>query len=393
MKIAYVYDAVFPWEAGGVQKRVWELSRRLAEDHDVHWYGMQYWDGPATIEREGVTIHGVMDSRELYVDGRRSIPEALSFAAHLARPLSRERFDVIDVQEFPYFPTFTSKLRSITGDATLVMTWHEIWDEYWHEYLGWKGTAGRAVERLCTVVPDVHFGVSESTCRDLEAMNVTCHSLVPNGIELESIDAAPASGDELTAVFVGRLIPEKNPCTVARALGILREEYGVEVSGCFVGDGPERERLVEVIAEEGLEDSVAVHDYLDEQPELFGLMKAADAFVLPSEREGFSITALEALACGTPVVTADHPRNNAASLVDEPHTGSITGLDPESVAEGIHRALTGSSPEACRRFASSYSWDEVAGEIEALYRKAADGGTFSANDRRLHGGSAAPGES
>jgi len=36
MKIAYVYDAVHPWETGGIQTRVWELARRLAGHHDVH---------------------------------------------------------------------------------------------------------------------------------------------------------------------------------------------------------------------------------------------------------------------------------------------------------------------------------------------------------------------
>lgn len=57
MKLALIYDAVFPWEKGGAQKRVWELARRLADDHDVHLYGMHYWDGPVVIEREGVSIH------------------------------------------------------------------------------------------------------------------------------------------------------------------------------------------------------------------------------------------------------------------------------------------------------------------------------------------------
>src|SRR6056297_1579194 len=103
MKIAFVYDAVYPWEKGGAQKRIWELACRLAADHDVHLYGMHYWDGPATIEREGVTLHGVCEPKELYVNGRRSIPQALSFAANLAPALLGEEFDIIDCQEFPYF--------------------------------------------------------------------------------------------------------------------------------------------------------------------------------------------------------------------------------------------------------------------------------------------------
>ncbi|MFA7073527.1 MAG: hypothetical protein WC138_13610, partial [Methanoculleus sp.] len=48
LKIAYVYDAVYPWVKGGVEKRIHEVSVRLAErGHEVHVYGMRCWDGPA----------------------------------------------------------------------------------------------------------------------------------------------------------------------------------------------------------------------------------------------------------------------------------------------------------------------------------------------------------
>ena len=44
MKIAFVYDAVYPWVKGGAEKRIYELARRLAsKGHQVHWYGMGYW--------------------------------------------------------------------------------------------------------------------------------------------------------------------------------------------------------------------------------------------------------------------------------------------------------------------------------------------------------------
>ena len=46
MKIAYVYDAVYPWIKGGAEKRVYEISRRLVErGHEVHWFGLKWGDG------------------------------------------------------------------------------------------------------------------------------------------------------------------------------------------------------------------------------------------------------------------------------------------------------------------------------------------------------------
>jgi hypothetical protein len=82
MKIAYVYDAVHPWETGGIQTRIWELARRLAGHHNIHWYGLHYWDGPAIREIEDVTHHGVTEPPELYTNGRRSIREVHMSSCH-----------------------------------------------------------------------------------------------------------------------------------------------------------------------------------------------------------------------------------------------------------------------------------------------------------------------
>ncbi len=43
MKIAFIYDAVYPWVKGGAEKRIYEIGRRLAEKHEVHWYGVGWW--------------------------------------------------------------------------------------------------------------------------------------------------------------------------------------------------------------------------------------------------------------------------------------------------------------------------------------------------------------
>ena len=46
MKIAFVYDVIYPYVKGGVEKRVWELATRLSRrGHDVHLFGMKFWDG------------------------------------------------------------------------------------------------------------------------------------------------------------------------------------------------------------------------------------------------------------------------------------------------------------------------------------------------------------
>lgn len=369
MKLVFVYDAVHPWETGGVQKRVWEVARRLSDRHEVHWYGLHYWDGPAVVEREGVVLHGVGEPTDLYVDGRRKIPEALRFAASLVPELLRIEADVVDCQAFPYFPGFPSRLSASLNDATLCVTWHEVWDDYWYEYLGRKGVCGKAVEKLLGHTAHTNVAVSERTRRDLRARGATCEYLVPNGIDRAEIDAVPAADEQVDLLYVGRFIPEKNPGLVVEAVDRLVDERP-DFRCVLVGDGPERERVERLVTERGLESNVELPGFLDEYEDVLGLMKAADAFALPSCREGFGITVLEALACGTPVVTLEHPQNAAAELVTDGETGCIVDEDPASVAEAV-RSVREYSGEACVESTAPYEWDAVAERSEGVYREVA----------------------
>jgi hypothetical protein len=74
MKIAFIYDVIYPYVKGGVEKRVWELATRLTRrGHDVHLFGMKFWDGEDILISEGVFLHGVCPAKKLYVSGRRTI--------------------------------------------------------------------------------------------------------------------------------------------------------------------------------------------------------------------------------------------------------------------------------------------------------------------------------
>jgi glycosyltransferase involved in cell wall biosynthesis len=368
MKIAYVYDAVYPWETGGVQKRVWELARRLAKNHEVHWFGLHYWDGPATIAREGVNLHGVGAPTNLYVDDRRSIPEAMRFSAQVTPRLLRQEFDLIDCQEFPYFPAFPSKLHALTRRSTLLITWHEVWNTYWYEYLGWKGVFGKAVERLTATLPDTHIAVSERTAHELSALNGDTPTLVPNGISLKEIKAAPVTDREVDVLFVGRLIPEKNPELVIKAVARLREDTP-DIQCVVVGEGPRRAAVEDAITIHSLESNVTILPFQDEYREILGLMKGATVFALPSQREGFGMTVLEALACGTPVVTIDHPRNAARELINSGATGVVCVPNSEELARGI-RTARGLSEQACIDAARKYEWSAIVERIESTYSEA-----------------------
>ena len=148
LRIAFVYDALFPYVSGGAERRYHELAERLAARHDVHFFSWQYSGGarrPAPTSVAGSPYHAVGPARPFYGDdGKRTIREATAFASHLLPILGRRRFDVVDASATPYLPLFAAWLATRLTGTPLVATWHEYWGAHWPEYLPDRPIVARA---------------------------------------------------------------------------------------------------------------------------------------------------------------------------------------------------------------------------------------------------------
>lgn len=379
MKICFVYDCIHPYEKGGAQKRVWELARRLADDHDVHLYGMHYWDGPAVMERDGITYHGVCQPYDLYEGERRAIPPAIKFATKLLPEILRIDFDVVDCQQFPYFPVFTSALHERLNGSALVVTWYEVWDDYWYDYLGWKGVFGQGVERATLALPDHVVPISDAIADDLRAVGRTRNlSVVENGVDYDGLQEIHAADADWDVVYVGRLAEHKRVDALLDAVAEASERLSRPVETCIVGDGPERERLEDHAQEIGVTDHVTFQGFVEADDDVIGHLKSADVFVLPSIREGFPNTILEANACGVPSIVVDAPDNGSTAVVADGETGFVTEPGSDAIAERIVDVLTDDAlrarlSEGARAYGEAHDWEAIVDDLERVYERASGG--------------------
>ena len=171
-------------------------------------------------------------------------------------------------------------------------------------------------------------------------------------------------------LFVGALKPNKNLKTLVEAYVRLRRADAI------------RHKLVLVGARDWLYDhtfaAARAAGYADElvftghvpDEDLVALYSAADLFVQPSLFEGFGLPSLEAMACGTPVVTAHSAAipevvGDAALMVDP--------LDVEALAGAISTVLTDDALRACLstrglQRAAAFSWETTARIVMGVYR-------------------------
>jgi glycosyltransferase involved in cell wall biosynthesis len=225
---------------------------------------------------------------------------------------------------------------------------------------------------------DEIIAVSQGAARDVEdTLGLRPHTVrtIYNPFDLERIDALAAEppvvalppGDGSPVILgVGRFQPtQKDFATLIRAVALVRHRRSVRLM--LIGDGPDRPRL------EALAHSLFPPDavtFLGWQKNPFPYMRQANLLALSSLHEGFGNVLVEAMACGTPVVSTDCPHGPSEILGDGRY-GRLTPVgDHAALAEAILATLAEPLPsETLRAAAARFSIQSIGESYLALYNE------------------------
>ncbi len=311
--------------------------------------------------------------------------EPLTFSLRVARLLAQRRgdFDVVhDNQSLGYgllrlpklgFPLVATIHHPITRDRALAVKaakgWRKLTAARWHSFLAMQGRVARRIPVLLTVSRS-----SEVDTRKAFSIPVGRLATIPLGVDTELFRPGRERVPGRVVCVASADAPLKGVSYLLEAIAKVAAERPVELTLVSKLDptGPSA-RLIEQLS---IGDRVRVVNGLDDE-ELAELLGTAQIACVPSLYEGFSLPAVEAMSCGTPLVATragaipevvGEGAGAGAVLVEPRDSGAIAQQILRLLDDDVARADLGAA--ARRRVEENFSWAAVAAKTVEQYRKA-----------------------
>ena len=364
LRVLGFWDYFSAASAGGAERVALEVYRRLAR------WGAEVTVVTASprrlppIEVDGVRVLSVpaLDLTRLTQAQVAVSPQLYSSVLRVGDAFGA---DVLHANGLHFQTSLAAAYLSRRRRIPLVTTVHVAGLDALAAHLRWacatyEGTLGRMVLSSSAQV----IAVSQSVRRHLGRLRVPQDrlSVVGNGVDHRRFYPAvtlPREGP-LRIVFIGRLIPNKGPLVLIRALAKLARA-GVAFEAALLGDGPLRHQIERLLVRSSLTAQVRLLGHVTDVAEH---LRDADVCIRPSFTEGMPLAVLEAMACGVCVVASDVEGN--AELISHGDTGLLFPAgDDDALATRILWALE--HPEVRRRIGEHgqrsslpHTWDECA---------------------------------
>lgn len=363
MKIALVnwQDPAHPY-AGGAEYYLWEYFSRLADRHEIHWFGARA-KGMPRVERgqDGITYH------------RMGPWHIANFTVPLlySRWRRHHRPDVV-VDSITKVPTFLPLWERAVPVVTFVP--HLFGETAFQETNPLLASYVVMMERP---IPWIYrktpfIAISESTRQDLIHRGIppeNIHLFLP-GVDTGRYVPGAKSPKPLV-VYLGRMKRYKRVDLALQAFAKVSESMP-DAHMVVVGGGDYLEPLKDIARKLGLDRRVTFTGLVP-QEEKIRYLQQAWVLVNTSPKEGWGMVNTEAQACGTPVVAFDAP-----GIRDSVRHGETGFLVPYGNVEALARAILRVLQDRelrehlgtkARAFAESLSWDRFAAELEIFFER------------------------
>ena len=410
LRIAYLAYRGNPHSGGqGVYTR--HLSRELVNlGHSVTVFGGQPWpvldEGVGWVPVPSLDLYrdpdpfrvpkprefrSLTDLREFGLMCTAGFPEPWSFSVRARKVLASRRgeFDLVHDNQClgtgllgmldDGWPLIATLHHPITVDRDLELAdtsspWRRVTLRRWYGFLRMQARVAAQVPRIVTV--------SKSSARDIESqMGVPADRMhvVPVGVDHERF--RPIKGIErrtdLIMTTASSDVPLKGLVPLLEALAKVRTERAVEL--VVIGKKKQGSKIPAVLERLGLEGAVRFVGGIDDEG-LVRLYNEVALAVVPSLYEGFSLPAIEAMACGTPLLAT-----TGGALPEVVGTDGTTGMlvppgDPSALADALLRLLDDDRLRAClgaagrARVLDRFTWRRTAEGTADEYRALLDMG-------------------
>ncbi len=361
MKLALlIWQDPYHRYAGGAEFYLWEYMVRLADRHEIHWFGCRDRDQPAQERRDGITYHrrgpwhlANFTVPTLYRAWRRNHRPDLLLESITKVPFYAPLFE----REVPIAVFVPHLFGATVFQETNPLLGSYVW------------LSERPIPWLYRNRP--FLVISESTREDLIQRGIPESQifLVPPGVAVDRYTPGGHRSSTPLVVYLGRLKRYKRIDLALQAFRLVRERKP-DAEMVVIGDGdyaPALKRLAEKL---GLMNRGVRFLGLVPEKEKIRWLQKAWLLVNTSPKEGWGMVNTEAQACGTPVVAFDAP-----GIRDSIRPGKsgflVTYGDVAALAEAMLRILE--NPElrdrmgkAGRAWVETLHWDRLARDLEAF---------------------------
>jgi glycosyltransferase involved in cell wall biosynthesis len=360
VRFAFLTELYFP-SVGGQEIFFQELGEAMVRrGHSVDVFCIGHQPGLAPeVTINGVRVHRLANGGNYKLPTikalRRDWADITRYSAGVRKVAARREHDFYLLNQWPLLHIAALPQHARARSA---VHWCEIRED----------RVLTAAQKWLPTRVHANFAVSEAVAAAITAQSGRDCGVLPSGIVAERYRTTPRS-ERSGALYVGRLAPHKNLPLLVDAFELAADD-GFAGDLVIAGDGPSRGEIEDYARRSRLASRVHVLGSVDEDRKI-ALLSEATVLGMPSRREGFPRVIAEAMASGTPTVTAQFPENGARDVVAQYGAGVVCGTEPADFAKAMLAVEAGwdGYSEAGLSGANELDWSRIAETLETRARQ------------------------